>query len=214
MVSRISAPQLSIFTSDPLEQIFARGVLDRNMSGLSSMFLTAERMARGANQDAYLGSLQQSNATAAMLQQLEEQFKYKKSLTDNARHLAIAGYAPSGLGEAGNALFGGNAAAADPTAAQLLAIEMQKAVGGGGGDGGGGGGDQLNYEVPIAPNGQLGVSVLKGRIKGGDPTKLIGDLNDRAAVIAELRKRGWKGSQADLVRAMKEYTESRNRPPS
>lgn len=92
---KIQAPQPSIFQDSALEQIYARGSLDRDMSGLSLMLMNAVGGRSAGNQERYLGGLDQANQRAMALQQLEEAFKFRTAQMENSRHLALGGYKPS-----------------------------------------------------------------------------------------------------------------------
>lgn len=71
----VTAPSPQIFTSDPTEQIYARGTLDRDMSGLSFMLGNAAKMNRDQDQEAYMRGVSQANAQAMQLAQQEEMHK-------------------------------------------------------------------------------------------------------------------------------------------
>lgn len=62
---QIASPQ--IFNSDPVEQIFAKGVLDPDMGGIAYAYLTAARGQRADDQSVYMQNLAASNRLAAEL---------------------------------------------------------------------------------------------------------------------------------------------------
>src|SRR5690242_17716062 len=76
---KITAPQPQIFTSDPLEQVMARGIADDkglgNNGGLDYMFLNAFGQRRQADQQAYLEGVRQANRLALMSDLAEQQQK-------------------------------------------------------------------------------------------------------------------------------------------
>lgn len=63
--SAIAAPQ--IFNSDPVEQTYAKGTLDRDMGGIAYAYLNAARGRRDDAQQMYLENLQRSNEMAQTL---------------------------------------------------------------------------------------------------------------------------------------------------
>lgn len=66
----IASPQ--IFTSDPIEQIFAKGTMDQDMGGIAYAYLNAARGQRQDDQNVYMNSLAASNRMASELMQREE----------------------------------------------------------------------------------------------------------------------------------------------
>lgn len=71
--SKIQTPQPAIFNTDPEEQIYARGTLDRDMSGLSFMFKNAAEDRRKANSQQYMQGVSEANKIAQALAQQEMQ---------------------------------------------------------------------------------------------------------------------------------------------
>lgn len=72
---KVATPSPKIFTSDPIEQIYAKGTLDRDMSGLSYMLKSAASGDRERDQEAYLSGVGEANKMSMMLSQREEQNK-------------------------------------------------------------------------------------------------------------------------------------------
>jgi len=65
--ANIASPQ--IFSTDPIEQQFAKGLADPEFSGYAYGFLNAARGDRRRAQDTYISNLQMSNKMAAQLEQ-------------------------------------------------------------------------------------------------------------------------------------------------
>lgn len=97
MVAKVTPPNAAIFNSDPLEQIFAKGVTDRDMSGLNNMFLVASGLQRQAGQDAYMAGLGRANQMALREAQMEAQQKMMEKLLQSGTELAKAGYETSSM---------------------------------------------------------------------------------------------------------------------
>lgn len=93
----IASPNPSIFTSDPVEQIYAKGVLDRDMSGLSGLLLLSAQDKRAQDEDKYLGSLSESNRMSSKLAQMQEQFEFNKERMKQGVELLKEGFSASGL---------------------------------------------------------------------------------------------------------------------
>jgi hypothetical protein len=92
VAGKVNAPNASIFTSDPLEQIAAKGVMDRDMSGLANMFLYAFGNKREAGQDAYLAGLRGANEMALHEAKMEADQKMLEQLLKSGTELAKSGY--------------------------------------------------------------------------------------------------------------------------
>lgn len=92
MAGKVQIPQASIFTSDPLEQIFAKGVSDRDMSGLNYMFLNAFGGRREADQQTYLAGVQAANQLALREAQNEQVTKLMEQAMKSGTELAGKGY--------------------------------------------------------------------------------------------------------------------------
>lgn len=92
MAGKVQIPQASIFTSDPLEQIFAKGVSDRDMSGLNYMFLNAFGGRREQDQQTYLQGVQAANQLALKEAQAEQTAKMMEHQLKAATDLAGKGY--------------------------------------------------------------------------------------------------------------------------
>ncbi|MCG3771835.1 MAG: hypothetical protein JW384_03031 [Nitrosomonadaceae bacterium] len=97
MAGKVTAPSASIFTSDPLEQIAMKGVLDRDISGLSFMFLNALGQGRERNQEAYMSGLTQSNQQAGQIAEMEARQKQQEQFLKAAIDLVKNGDLPSSM---------------------------------------------------------------------------------------------------------------------
>jgi hypothetical protein len=91
--SAIAAPQ--IFSSDPLEQIYAKGLDNLDTGGLSYAFLNAARGDRSRQQATYMDALKESNMMASKLAQQEMDTDLLKVLLQTAAEHANAGVLPA-----------------------------------------------------------------------------------------------------------------------
>lgn len=73
MAAKIQIPQGAIFQADPEQQIYARGTLDRDMSGLSYMFKNAADTRAQGNQERYMQGVSEANRISQALAQQEMQ---------------------------------------------------------------------------------------------------------------------------------------------
>jgi hypothetical protein len=102
---KIASPQ--IYTSDPIEQGFAKQVLDPDMGGLAYAFMNAAHGDRQRNQASYMDALRESNMMAARLAAHEaDQELLGKALT-SAAEMANAGIDPN-LMPVNQKLYGAN----------------------------------------------------------------------------------------------------------
>ena len=97
MAAKVTAPSAQIFTSDPLEQIMARGVMDRDMSGLAYMFLNAFGDRRQMDQESYMKGVSQSNQQAQQVAEMEARQKMQEEFLKSATKLAEMGNLPSSM---------------------------------------------------------------------------------------------------------------------
>lgn len=109
---KITAPSPQAFDSDPLEQIYARGILDRDMSGLAFMFANAAQDRNALSQQQYMQGMNAANAQAQQLAQQEMANERMAAVLKGALDLAKHGYLPSDMPALG-AVF------TDPTAASV-----------------------------------------------------------------------------------------------
>lgn len=91
MSAKISQPSPQIFTSDPLEQIMGKGVLDRDMGGLAYMFLNAFGDRRRMDQDTYMKGVSEANQIAGRVAQQELAAKQEQEMIKGALKLLELG---------------------------------------------------------------------------------------------------------------------------
>lgn len=136
--SAIAAPQ--IFGSDPMEQLFAKGVIggDPGMSGMAGALMLAAGMNRERNQGTYLDELHKSNAMASALAQQEMKAQMLETALKEGHHYTGQGFMPADIPALAASFRDPNAASvtAPPAAAldykvaqaQKLRAEMAKAL--------------------------------------------------------------------------------------
>lgn len=178
----IAAPNYAAYASDPVQQIYARGTLDRDMSGLSAMFLDAADRNQKRGIDSYESGVREANALSGKLAQEDMQNQQAIELLKATAGLVKEGIAPSGMRGEGM-LFnqpGANDQFSDATIRKLLADAAASSASASGASG-----EKYEYNVDTSPSG-VTTGTWKG--KGGDPTKLQAAIQQR--VEAELRARG------------------------
>lgn len=178
----IAAPNYAAYASDPVQQIYARGTLDRDMSGLSAMFLDAADRNQKRGIDSYESGVREANALSGKLAQEDMQNEQAIELLKATAGLVKEGIAPSGMRGEGM-LFnqpGANDQFSDATIRKLLADAAASSASASGASG-----EKYEYNVDTSPSG-VTTGTWKG--KGGDPTKLQAAIQQR--VEAELRARG------------------------
>lgn len=155
-VPKIASPNPSIFTSDPLEQIFAKGVLDRDMSGLSYMFMNAAGAKRDAQGDRYMQSLKDSNALANALAKYEAEQELVKEHTKIAGGLVKEGFSPRSV------TGGENLLADDNIMTKLIQEELRTRAlkNANSGSGGGGTKDKTVVQQQVAGWGAPGFTTV------------------------------------------------------
>lgn len=161
MAAKVTAPQPGIFTSDPLEQIFGRGVLDRDMSGLAYMFLNAAGQRREGDQEAYMTGLRESNQVAAQVAEQEARQKQQEEFLKAAIKLTEMGSLPSSMPVL-DGLFQGATNRDDAAKLQQDLIRSKIAANYNSGSGGGGG---LQVQADVGPGG-IGFFTYKGKGAG------------------------------------------------
>lgn len=120
---RVVAPAPAIFTSDPLEQIYAKGTLQPNLAGLAGLMLYAMQGERQAGQAQYLGALDVANQRASDLAKTEAGIDLQKEGMKEGGKLAGLGFNPADL-VAGRLLFSNN----NPIMTQLLQEEARSKI--------------------------------------------------------------------------------------
>lgn len=179
MAGKVSIPQASIFTSDPLEQIFAKGVTDREMSGLSNMFLFAQGLNRANNQDVYLAGVDRANKMALREAQMEQEQKMMEKLLQAGTDLAKEGYDVSNMPIMSRLMT-------DPgkenVVANLWRAWKQAQINKANAEASNSGGDQYEVKTDIGPDGQ-GVTTIRTKGRTGEAA-----IDKQAALIQRLNE--------------------------
>jgi hypothetical protein len=181
----IAAPNYAAYQSDPIQQIYARGTLDRDMSGLSAMFLDAADRNKKRGIDSYESGVREANALSGKLAQQEMEQEKLLTILKASAGLMEKGYAPSGMQAAGQ-IFNDPAANdqfSQATIGKLLADAAASNAKGAEG------GDKFEYNVDTSPSG-VTTGTWKG--KGANPDRLQAAIQQR--VEAEMRARGLQPS--------------------
>lgn len=142
---KITAPNPAAWNSDPIEQIYAKGTLDRDMSGLAFMFANAAQDRGDRNAGQYMQGVQAANKQAMQLSQEEERNKMLLEVLKGSLDLAKNGYQPANMPSLGAVFNDVNAAdVREPSAAAnaLLRAKAIQALT----SGSGGGGEQTSVE--------------------------------------------------------------------
>lgn len=162
VTTRVTPPSPSIFTSDPLEQIFARDMFaPGNKGGLAYMMLNAAETGRDRDRAEYQQGLDKYNQQAGMLERLEMAFHNKEELQKLAAGLIPHGILPSTM-PAISELFGGHPETGDPLAMLVRAkmqaeINHQNAAAAAAGQGGA---DQSTIRTAVGPPGTDAVTEI------------------------------------------------------
>lgn len=118
---KVHVPQPAIFQSDPTEQIALRDTLNnRDMSGLSYMFLNAMGNKREQGQQDYMAGVQQANRIAAALEQQDMMSKQAIEVLKQAVEMSKTVGSPTDTMPIMRMLF--PSGVADPGAAAKLAL--------------------------------------------------------------------------------------------
>lgn len=189
VTNKIATPQPQIFSSDPLEQIYARGTLDRDMSGLSFMFKNAEQDRRRANQDAYMEGVSEANRMSQALAQQEMAQEKLIETMKIAQKLTEIGVNASDMPGLDEVIRNNPAGTGDAAMKMILALKQSqinennaKAAAAGQG-----GADKYDIETQMTPSG-VAYTTYKG--KGRDPSAIQAELQRRA--LADMQARGLK----------------------
>lgn len=197
MAAKVTAPNPGIFTSDPLEQIFARGVMDRDMSGLAYMFLNAAGDRRASDQDSYMRGLGESNQVAKQVAEQELRQKQQEEFLKAAVKLTEMGSLPSSMPVLDNIFQG---AANRDDAAKLAQDLIRSKIAANNANAAGGKGDGLQVTTDIGPGG-TGFTTIRG--KGANAQQLVDQ-----AVIQQLKlnaaKQAASPTEADKMKAARE----------
>lgn len=190
-LTKTHVPLPAIFQSDPLEQIYAKGTLDRDMSGLSYMFKNAAGMEREQNKEQYLRGVQQANEMARALNQQDAMSKMLVEALKQAPDYAKAGL-PIANVPAIAQLFSGAGNDSQTAAASMLVNELKKSeIAKNYATGANAGAPEFQGETIVTPSG-VSQESLRMKVKGGDSAMAQEMLRQRA--LAALKARGITGT--------------------
>lgn len=170
------------FQPSATEQIFARGVQDRDMSGLNYMLMSAMQGQREANHRQYSAGVDQANkqaqdmfareqAQAAMLEQLKV-----------AAGLAKEGFLPSGMPAMAGVMTD---PAANDDLGQLMRQKLASEIGKNNATAAGQGGDNVTVDTQVTPTG-VAYSSIKSKGKNAEQASAVA----AEMVRKELERRG------------------------
>ena len=91
MSAKINQPSPQIFSSDPLEQIYAKSTLDPTMGGLAGMFMQILGNRRRMDQATYMQGVSESNQIAGRVAMQEAEAKHQQELLKGALKMAEMG---------------------------------------------------------------------------------------------------------------------------
>lgn len=192
--SKVQVPSPAIFQSDPEEQIYARGTLDRDMSGLSYMFKNAAQTRREQDQGTYLQGVSEANRVAAALAQQENQqhmlLESLKMIPDFLKAGAPIAQFPTLAGTSATGGTDEQTAMASSLVNALKQSEIAKNNAAGAAHGAAGA-PEFTSEMQITPEGPS-IESLKVKTKGGDSAVVQEILRQRA--LQSLKNRGIAGS--------------------
>lgn len=192
--SKVQVPSPAIFQSDPEEQIYARGTLDRDMSGLSYMFKNAAQTRREQDQGTYLQGVSEANRVAAALQQQEDRMKMVTDTLKMAPDFAKAGL-PIDLVPLLAQHFNGQGMDEQTRAASSLPLDLIRSEiaknNAAGAAHGAAGAPEFTGETQITPEG-VSIESMKVKTKGGDSAVVQEILRQRA--LQAMKARGIQGS--------------------
>lgn len=184
--SKPSLPSSQVFSSDPLEQIYASQL--PQMDGLAYMFLQNARNRRETGADAYMQGVDRANRMSMMLGQLEEQTKLREAQIKGTVDLVGKGFNPGDM-TGGSALFnnipGGNDVAKlmqDVMRADA-ASKLASAA-----NAGSGGADKYTVDAAAIPNsGSEPIITVKGT--GRDMERVSKTVEERIRQLNTARRR-------------------------
>jgi len=187
-VPKTHVPLPAIFQSDPVEQIFSKGILDRDMSGLSFMFKNAAEMQRGQDKEDYLAGVDRANKMAAALSQQETMSKHAIEVLKQAVEMSKGVGSPTDTMPIMRMLF--PSGVSDPGAAAKLALLQSEATANNA-KAAGESKPEFSTETAVTPSG-VSQEILRAKQKGGDPAML--QEMGRQRTLQALKSRGITGS--------------------
>lgn len=183
-------PQAAAFGDSATEQIFSKGVLDRDMSGLSYMFLNAAQRDKVADQEAYLNGVREANRIAAALAQQETMSSQAIEMLKQAVKMSTDNGTPNTIMPIMKMLIPDGT---DPGAAARLAL-LQSQANENNAKAAASGKESLPEfvnETQITPSG-VSIETQRVKQKGGDSALLQEMARQRA--LQALKQRGITGS--------------------
>jgi len=187
MAAKINQPSPQIFTSDPLEQIMGKGVLDRDMGGLAYMFLNAFGDRRRMDQDTYMKGVSESNNLAAQAAAREEAVKRENNLVTAAIKLLDLGQSGDSMPVLSNVIRNGSLNEGSNLNRALIQSKIAA-----NNAGGAAAGDKISGKVDIGPGGS-GFTTYD--VKGRDPAAVAEKL--RQLQIQQLKASGLPTNAAE-----------------
>lgn len=182
---KVHVPAPAIFQSDPTEQIYAKGTLDRDMSGLSFMLMNAMQGRRDADQQAYMGGVSEANRMAMELSKQEEANKFLIETLKQAPDYAKAGLPISQVPSIARHFTGAGTDPQTADASKLVNLLKQSEIAANQAKAANAGGDNVTVDTQVTPSG-VGFSnvKVKGRDVDGANAKMI------QAIMENLKQRG------------------------
>lgn len=163
--SKPSLPSAQVFTSDPLEHVFASQI--PTLDGLAYMMLRNTQNRREAGQDEYMKGVDKANQMSMTLAKIEEATKLREEELKQTGHLIGLGSRPSNM-KLGGSLYS-NIAGGDAdvgTIPDLRRSEMAKNYAAGANAGN----DKLQEQIDIAPD---GVGMRRVTVKGPNASEIL-----------------------------------------
>lgn len=188
MTAKTHVPNVAIFNSDPEEQIYARGTLDRDMSGLAFMFKNAAQDRRRGSEEAYMDGVRQANMISAALTQQETMSKQAVEMLKQAVEMSKSVGSPTSTMPIMQMLF--PSGVNDPGAAAKLDLLRSEAEGNRA-KGVNESKPEFSVETAVTPSG-VSQEILRAKQKGGDSAMLQEMARQRA--LQALKQRGIQGS--------------------
>lgn len=172
------------FQPGPTEQIYARGALDRDMSGLSLMMMNAAQMQRGQDHKAYSAGVGEANKMAqAMFAQEQAQAAALERLKV-AAGLAKEGFLPSGMPAMAGVMTD---PAANDDIGQLMRQKMASEVAKNNASASSAGGENATVETLVSPTGVVSSNIKAKGKDAASASKVVEQM-----VAQELARRGLK----------------------
>lgn len=166
---RPAVPAPQIFTSDPIEQTYAKGTLDPAMGGIAYAYLQAAKGDRQDSQDVYMQSLKSAQDLQAQLQREDNAQELLSTALKQGPDYAKAGISPSEVPLINNLYRGGSGTSNSAGLYRsLIAAEAQQKLAAAA-HAGDAGAPVETVQRTVGANGEIGDTVLtsKGKAGGG-----------------------------------------------